>query len=288
MQPDARELPVWYWKRANGGKNLGDFLGRFIPEQLSEKNCCFESLDSGKRAHLCVGSILQHKLHSACCVWGAGFVSQPPKFPADLNIFAVRGPLSLQVLRAHGYDEPIAMGDPALLLPLIVAPEAREPSFELGIIPHYIDQATFRDRCPEMNMPPESATLRCCLLDIETENVQAFVGRLVRCKFIISSSLHGLILAHAYGIPAVWVQFSDQLIGGKFKFLDYFMSVSIPPYNPYNFRYGPIHLHNLIQLKHAADICKNILHFNPVPLLDACPFISDRMYQALRNKISAL
>jgi pyruvyltransferase len=287
MQPDARELPVWYWKRANGGKNLGDFLGQFIPEQLSGKNCCFEPLHSGKQVHVCVGSVLQQKLHPACCVWGAGFVAKPAGFPKGMKIFAVGGPLSLQVLRTHDYEGPIAVGDPALLLPFLLAPQDPEPAFELGIIPHYVDQATLGDRCPELTMPQESMTLRACVLDIQTEDVRAFVGQLLKCRFIISSSLHGLILAHAYGIPAVWVQFSNSVIGGRFKFLDYFMSVSVPPYEPCNFRHGTIHLDNLIELQYRTDICQHIVNFNPIPLLDACPFISDRIHCILREKIHA-
>jgi pyruvyltransferase len=34
--------------------------------------------------------------------------------------------------------------------------------------------------------------------------------------------LHGLILADAYGVPNVWAKFSDRLVGGDWKFRDYY------------------------------------------------------------------
>jgi hypothetical protein len=43
----------------------------------------------------------------------------------------------------------------------------------------------------------------------------------------VSSSLHGIILAHAYGIPVAWTEFSTGLKGDGVKFLDHYASVGI-------------------------------------------------------------
>jgi len=45
------------------------------------------------------------------------------------------------------------------------------------------------------------------------------------CRYVASSSLHGLIVANAYGIPAVWTTFADTLAGDDTKFFDYYESV---------------------------------------------------------------
>ena len=51
---------------------------------------------------------------------------------------------------------------------------------------------------------------------------EEFVEELVQCEKIISSSMHGLILSDAYGIPNQWVRFSDRIIGGEYKYFDYY------------------------------------------------------------------
>src|SRR5690606_38482184 len=70
------------------------------------------------------------------------------------------------------------------------------------------------------------------LIDLMTNDIEATTDLFLSCERIVSSSLHGLIVAHAYGIPAVWVQFSDKLFGDGIKFQDYFESVKLPYYQP--------------------------------------------------------
>jgi len=41
------------------------------------------------------------------------------------------------------------------------------------------------------------------------------------CAAILTTSLHGLITADSFGIPALWTILQPELSGGDFKFLDY-------------------------------------------------------------------
>jgi len=43
---------------------------------------------------------------------------------------------------------------------------------------------------------------------------------------VLTTSLHGLVTADAYGIPAVWTTREPALIGGDFKFRDYEAAVT--------------------------------------------------------------
>ncbi|KVV15885.1 hypothetical protein AP058_00501 [Flavobacterium sp. TAB 87] len=133
---------------------------------------------------------------------------------------------------AQGYEVPAIFGDPALLLPRYFNPKV-EKKYRLGIIPHYND-AVFVDA-----LKLESADV--CVISMMTNDIEGKTIEFLQCEKIISSSLHGIIVAHAYGIPAVWQRFSDQVFGDDIKYQDYFESVALESYKP------------SIQLKPYAD-----------------------------------
>jgi hypothetical protein len=58
--------------------------------------------------------------------------------------------------------------------------------------------------------------------------VESYVNQLTSCEAILSSSLHGLIIAGAYGIPAARISFGEDIGGDGTKFVDYFESVQMP------------------------------------------------------------
>ncbi len=97
-----------------------------------------------------------------------------------------------------------------------------EPSlkWDMGIIPHYNDTPVLQ--------VPQSDRIR--VINIESGLIQV-VREVLSCACILSSSLHGLVLADAYDIPAAWllVDGGARLVGGKFKFVDYLLSTGRDP-----------------------------------------------------------
>ena len=158
-----------------------------------------------------VGSII-HYADNNSIVWGAGLISPNHKPRGNPKIRAVRGPLTRKKLLDLGHECPEVYGDPALLYPRYYTPKA-EKKHKLGIIPHYKDKQN-----------PWLKHQKAKIIDIQG-GVNQVVDDVCSCEAIISSSLHGVILADAYGIPGYWIKLSDRLVGGNFKFKDYLLSV---------------------------------------------------------------
>lgn len=145
-------------------------------------------------------------------VWGAGFLGKEDKVRAKpKRVFAVRGKLTRQKLLDQGVECPEVYGDPALLMPRFYKPDVTRGS-KVGLVPHYIDMEYARNISKEQGYK----LIKIC------SGVENVIDEIYACDFILSSSLHGLIIADAYGIPACWIKLSNNLKGNDFKFVDYY------------------------------------------------------------------
>lgn len=64
--------------------------------------------------------------------------------------------------------------------------------------------------------------------------IEDFINELYSCGRIFSSSLHGIVVAQAYGIPAQWIQLKGRRIHSdeNHKFNDYFLGARLPVQRP--------------------------------------------------------
>mgnify|MGYP001769832243 CR=1 FL=1 len=58
--------------------------------------------------------------------------------------------------------------------------------------------------------------------------MEAVIDKILSCRHIVSSSLHGIITANAYGIPVRWIQFDTNVFGDNTKYYDHFASIGRP------------------------------------------------------------
>lgn len=210
--------------------NIGDTLTPIILDWLKIPHQRAKNGDSGK--FLGVGSILGVAKENDV-VWGSGFIKDL-KFekPKGLKVLAVRGKLSEEILQVDCR----VFGDPALLLPLIYNPKI-EKTHRTGAIPHYVDvdEPVFKEFKEEGYF----------MIDVR-QDWKSFIDQVLSCKSIVSSSLHGIVIAEAYGIPATWVKPSKNVIGDGFKFADYLTGTGRKPmFN--GGRFPPINHLKLIQ-----------------------------------------
>lgn len=144
-------------------------------------------------------------------VWGSGFMDEHSSalWPQRLQYHAVRGPLTARRIAKPD----IAQGDPALLLPLIW-PGSKEKRLKIGVIPHFATLRTFRDRY-ENSLPKSWA-----VIDL-LQHPRQICEMISACDAVISSSLHGLIVADAYNVPSLWTVPDSEIKGDGFKFRDF-------------------------------------------------------------------
>ncbi len=214
-----KKVNLNYWNEA---PNLGDSISPVIVEyMLSLKNINTDSIVSKTKHLYAVGSVLTAGIQD-CTVWGSGvlnsFISYRLK-NRKFDIRAVRGPLTKIVLQDYGYNVPNVFGDPAILLSEIYKPKNVKKTHKYGIITH--KDFDFDKAIKEKNILDKVK-----IIDIKTTNYKEFVDNIVSCETIISSSLHGVIIAETYNIPAILLKPQVDLL----KYYDYYYST-----NRYNF-----------------------------------------------------
>ncbi|HED12678.1 MAG TPA: polysaccharide pyruvyl transferase family protein [Gammaproteobacteria bacterium] len=210
-----------FWPSVPRPGNVGDILTPWMLLKSSIQPR-WVSKDSSNKI-LGIGSIARWA-KPGDHVWGAGIFNRTDYLTPEAIYHAVRGPLTRQRVLDCGGKCPEIYGDPALLLPRLLDTTNIPIQYKLGVVPHYADQASF-----DYSLFPPDTTTFINVLNARPEYV---IAHICSCERIISSSLHGIIIAHAYNIPARWVQFTDRLHGDDVKFLDYFLSISIEPYDP--------------------------------------------------------
>lgn len=251
-----------------GRYNFGDDLNLILIEKISKKKVIpYRYSIMGKlgkkKNYLCIGSILNVLTNQQTEVWGSGVLSDQLSLPArPVKVNAVRGPLTRQYLIDKGVECPEVYGDPAILLPIYFQPQTLIKKYKLGVIPHYKD--TYLPIVKEYGCSKEIQILDM----MNYGSCQEFIDRISSCEYIISSSLHGIIIADAYNIPNLWVEFSDNVQGAGYKFRDYYLSAGKEIDSP-------LQISSHIPLSSLIDQINQTwkpASLDTKKLLDACPF----------------
>ncbi|MCD7892371.1 MAG: polysaccharide pyruvyl transferase family protein [Erysipelotrichaceae bacterium] len=201
-----------YW----GDKpNLGDAISPIIVNYMLNLKGLTLDKPVVKTKHLyAVGSVITAGVQD-CTVWGNGVLYTVLNYRIknrELDIRSVRGPLTRLVLMEYGYNVPEIYGDPAILMPEIYYPVDIKKTCKYGIVMHKNGSSHLKD------LDKLDGTYK--MIDIKTNNYEDFINDLMSVDYIISTSLHGIILAESYGIPAILVQPEFSL----FKYYDYYCS----------------------------------------------------------------
>ncbi|WP_417177426.1 polysaccharide pyruvyl transferase family protein [Bacteroides sp.] len=206
-------------------RNFGDELNYYLLCELTEQpiSNLIDICKWGRRGKtdlLFIGSLVEDFTTPDTIIWGSGAICGGNKILRNKpkEVRAVRGKLTRNYLLNNGVYCPEIYGDPALLCPLIYQSPV-EKKYKIGLIPHVDD---FHN--PIVKVLEERGVYIIKLADYKKWH--DVIDEICQCEIIVSSSLHGLILADAYEIPNVWATISGKLLGGTFKFQDYFSGVN--------------------------------------------------------------
>jgi pyruvyltransferase len=258
---DARpdELVQGLFRQGNVGDALGPFLNSFFWGAQT-----LNHLSLGGRL-MTVGSV-GHRVLPGDVVWGCGHKDKPLAIAlqdrATVDICALRGPMTLDFFRRHGFDvsRVTHLFDPGLLVGHVFRSQLEELQQQAGpprgvlLIPHYSDAVFFR---------------RYAGLGYKIASVDGSVFSLLRdilgAELVVSSSLHGLIFAEALGRPAI--MHTPQNGEPTEKYEDYYQGSG-------RFQYPVI------------DTLENLAHQAPpsLPVIDAEAWLATRPSASLLCK----
>ncbi len=252
------KIPLIHWPNT---PNFGDDLSPWLFQKITG----LQTLQNdGKIAsYISVGSII-NLARDKTIAWGTGsFGPEPPRqINRKTKYLAVRGPLTRARVLDRGKECPRVYGDPALLTPYFYQPN-KPKTHEIGLVLRWSDRDWLK----------QSVGKGVKLIDLGTSDVEGVLDDILSCKKIITSSLHGLIIADAYGIPNAWLH-SDTPKGGEFKFYDYFLSVNKVRHTT-EVDLSKLDL-DVATLDATFSFDDRAIDFDPKALVHACPLIKPK------------
>ncbi|MFB0875393.1 MULTISPECIES: polysaccharide pyruvyl transferase family protein [unclassified Sphingobium] len=220
--PDRFRPRIW-WMRGPYPGNFGDILTPYVLWNAFRVIPRWTPYNQAQG--LCIGSIAKFS-RPGSKMWGTGMPRATDPLAADAVWAAVRGPLSRDAVLAAGGDVPEIYGDGAVLLPEIYAPEV-EKIYRVGIIPHVLQEQQLREALERSGKADGVKIIS--LLAASFDDIERVIRDILSCSEIVSTSLHGVIVSHAYGVPcqSARVVKPGEDAEDSFKMRDYKMSVGL-------------------------------------------------------------
>lgn len=257
---------IEYFEKTARTQNFGDYL----PELFAKELLTYPKVEAD--VFRLVGSVISEKwirwdlsrangqVRGLIALWLCGARNDTPLSAATrahCMFFGVRGPRTRDILEL---PPETVLGDPGLLAPLFHVPSPHAATAGKAIcIPHVED-------------PKSEAELLACsgseaivypVIDSSEAALRDILDKIAGAEFVLTGSLHGAIIACAYGVPfAFW---DSGHIDAPFKWEDFAFSIATEPRFAANLAEGRTiwaqHTRPCLQLPSLAA------------MLDVCPFV---------------
>lgn len=276
-----KKIKVYYAKVPN----MGDLLNKDIIEKMFSCNvqrtnylfAKISGIGSGLGNYTLEGPLWKKVLKRLSTVffpnayiWGTGFVNykkNDEKIYKNLTFCAVRGELSkARVEKLLGKKLTIPTGDAGILASYLLNDVEIEKKYNVGIIAHYKEknEPIFKELLTKFD--------NSTFIDVQ-DTPYNVTKKISECKVIISSSLHGLIIADSFNIPNVHIVVTNNLLGDGFKFDDY--------YSAYGLKHEYIDMNketidSLEYVKNNYKITKKMVDDKKRSMIDSFPFKNNK------------
>ena len=205
--------------------NFGDALGPIVVSAISGRRLRKQPFVSGETRLSSIGTIAQNFSGGTVRLWGSGLDAISPGLNVDEGgyhlpastrfvVAACRGRHTRRILAENGVESPEVFGDPGWFANRIWPEHARQEKIhDIGVVLHLTEWAERRPGAalkPQLRRyeVPEDLAGRIAFINPITrrsvDGVGEVVGAIGRCRRILSTSLHGLVVAEALGIPAFY------------------------------------------------------------------------------------
>lgn len=199
-------VKAFWWDRH---PNFGDLLTELI---LPHYNIAPIIVAPEKAQLFAIGSVIEMSPEDfSGYFWTSGKMHGDRVTPRpQAKFLAARG---TKTQAALGLPDSLPLGDGGLLISKVLP--ARPSTGKVGFIPHFTHhEASFTSELTDL-LGEDGV-----FIDV-TQSPQKVAEEISSCTAVFSTSLHGVILADAYGVPTCWALPEPVLNGGDHKFYDY-------------------------------------------------------------------
>lgn len=224
--------------------NMGDLLNKDMLESLFQIE--IQRVSYGKSNISAIGSNLSHAFYpinfkrrikqevikffdiDPLYIWGTGFMNYNTQEEniiqnRNIKILSLRGNLSKnRVERILNKKLNIPTGDGGLLVDRWIGKNPPK-KYRIGIIPH------FKEKDSPVVSEMRNYYSDSVIIDLGRKPIEV-VKEIASCETILSSSLHGLIVADSFHIPNKHIllyPYGERMLGDGFKFADYYSSYGL-------------------------------------------------------------
>ncbi|WP_273653633.1 polysaccharide pyruvyl transferase family protein [Cellulomonas fimi] len=204
-------------------RNFGDELSRLVVEYFTGRRVRWAPSSSASLVG--IGSVAERFLgvNPEGQVFGSGareFRRDPSTAAVDpARILAVRGELTRDFLRLPAG---VPLGDPGLAVSDLVPRNGRRRG--VVVIPHFRTYGSAAGRSQLARLVADG-----CEVVAPSRSPLEVATRAARSDLVVTSSLHGLVVANATSVPAILVRFASRTQEPDAKYADYLSAFSRKP-----------------------------------------------------------